>query len=281
MSLTTTSRFTGYLVAGLRCGAERPGAEDTRLSDLFDFAYRRMEADGAGGTPTHKASMTGSPHVAVGRLPPLAPPPPPGPPAAGPPAGPARPEGPPAWLRGAGRWALALLLVVAGYAGTGGTLASTDEMAYRSQWRLAAGAARSTAYEGTGRTRVTGLTSGRGDIDGSSRPAFADGTVIVCTTAHEVCAVDAATGTSRWRVRPDPHPDSDGIETTPLIHGGTVYTGTGGDAVVALDLRTGRERWRFRTPRAVDSSPALLDGLLFFGCFDGGLYAVDATHGPA
>ncbi|MFD0359096.1 PQQ-binding-like beta-propeller repeat protein, partial [Streptomyces sp. NPDC127110] len=132
----------------------------------------------------------------------------------------------------------------------------------------------------TGRTRVTGLTSGRGDIDGSSRPAFADGTVIVCTTAHEVCAVDAATGTSRWRVRPDPHPGSDGIDTTPLIHDGTVYTGTGGDAVVALDLRTGRERWRFRTPRAVDSSPALLDGLLFFGCFDGGLYAVDATHGP-
>ncbi|MFD0357856.1 caspase family protein [Streptomyces sp. NPDC127110] len=148
VSLTTTSRFTGYLVAGLRCGAERPGAEDTRLSDLFDFAYRRMEADGAGGTPTHKASMTGSPHVVVGRLPPLAPPPPPGPSAAGPPAGPARPEGPPAWLRGAGRWALALLLVVAGYAGAGGTLASTDEMAYRSQWRLAEGAARSTAYEG-------------------------------------------------------------------------------------------------------------------------------------
>ncbi|MFE2140292.1 PQQ-binding-like beta-propeller repeat protein [Streptomyces sp. NPDC059456] len=89
------------------------------------------------------------------------------------------------------------------------------------------------------------------------------------------------TGRPRWTVNAPHEPDrSDGVQTSPLIHHGTVHTGSGGNTVLALDLATGREKWRFRAPRVVDSSPARIGDLLYFGCFDRGLYAVNAIHGP-
>jgi outer membrane protein assembly factor BamB len=40
-------------------------------------------------------------------------------------------------------------------------------------------------------------------------------------------------------------------------------------ATVALDTRSGDERWRFAAGRAVTSSPAVSDGVVFVGSRDG------------
>ncbi|MFJ3906287.1 caspase domain-containing protein [Streptomyces sp. NPDC090025] len=121
---TSLSRFTSYLVAGLRSGPDRRGAEDTRISDLFEFALRRMAADGAGPLPTQRVSSTGaSPHVPIARLPPL-----PAPPAPGPPPASLGDTAPP-WLRGAARWVLFLLLTIGALVGATGTSAITDDLA--------------------------------------------------------------------------------------------------------------------------------------------------------
>ncbi len=47
----------------------------------------------------------------------------------------------------------------------------------------------------------------------------------------------------------------------------------------ALDAATGNLRWKFKTGDVVHASPALADGVLFFGSWDSYFYAVDATTG--
>ncbi|MFI6285782.1 PQQ-binding-like beta-propeller repeat protein [Streptomyces sp. NPDC051018] len=133
----------------------------------------------------------------------------------------------------------------------------------------------------TGDPRVTALTSGEGYSPGYTRVAVSGEVAVACTTDFDVFAVHTRTGKILWSKRTRADKDaSDGIGTTPLIHRSTVYTGSGGPEFLALDLRTGREKWRFRTSRPIDSSPVLLNGLVYFGCYDHGLYAVDPLRGP-
>src|SRR4029077_11834569 len=55
----------------------------------------------------------------------------------------------------------------------------------------------------------------------------------------------------------------------------------------ALDAATGKEKWRFKTGEDADihnqvgiqSSPAVVDGVVYFGCRDSKVYAVDAATG--
>ena len=47
----------------------------------------------------------------------------------------------------------------------------------------------------------------------------------------------------------------------------------------ALDSATGELRWRFKTGDVLHASPALADGVLFFGSWDSYFYAVDAATG--
>jgi outer membrane protein assembly factor BamB len=50
--------------------------------------------------------------------------------------------------------------------------------------------------------------------------------------------------------------------------------------MVAMDADTGKELWRFRTG-VIESSPLLVDNILYFGSWDGKLYALDVrTHKP-
>ncbi|MFI6285781.1 caspase domain-containing protein [Streptomyces sp. NPDC051018] len=144
-SLMGMSRFTGYLVGGLRAGPDRPYAADTKVSDLFDFAYARMETDGAGGTPTQRTSFDGDPHVVIARLPAPSPVPLLSPYALD--RSDPKDQSAPAWLRAVGRWALTLVLLVLGCAGAGGTQVSVDELAYRAQWPVADGADKPSAYD--------------------------------------------------------------------------------------------------------------------------------------
>src|SRR5439155_300336 len=49
--------------------------------------------------------------------------------------------------------------------------------------------------------------------------------------------------------------------------------------VYAIDAATGTERWSFPTGDIVDSSPAVANGVVYVGSFDGRIYAIDALTG--
>ena len=42
----------------------------------------------------------------------------------------------------------------------------------------------------------------------------------------------------------------------------------------AVDIETGKQMWNFKTADAVRSVPVIADGVVYFGSYDGHLYAV-------
>ncbi|MET0096586.1 PQQ-binding-like beta-propeller repeat protein [Limnospira platensis] len=69
------------------------------------------------------------------------------------------------------------------------------------------------------------------------------------------------------------------ISSSPAVSEGIVYFGSWDRHLYALDANTGQERWRFRTQAVISSSPAVSEGIVYFGSHDGNLYALDANTG--
>ena len=67
--------------------------------------------------------------------------------------------------------------------------------------------------------------------------------------------------------------------STPAIQNGIAYFGSHNHSVYAVDLRDGRELWRYETGGAVVGNPLLFRGKLFIGSFDKKLYSLDADDG--
>lgn len=129
-------------------------------------------------------------------------------------------------------------------------------------------------------------------------PVVADGVVYFGALDGHLRALDAATGAEKWKFR-----SRLPVACTPAVAGGVLYFTSGAGALAALDAATGATRWvcpvgderRFEAkglhgypfaaqtlPDAWDvftSSPAVADGLVFFGTGDGGIHAVDAATG--
>jgi hypothetical protein len=145
-----------------------------------------------------------------------------------------------------------------------------------------------------------------------SSPAVAGGVVYVGARDGWHYAIDAATGTERWRVdhkvswvnaspavsdgmvfvgSSDGHfvqavdaatgaerwrtPSVNIVWSSPVVDGERLYIGEGDGTIYALDQRTGREVWRYRTGARVLSSPVIHDGRLYVGSDDGGVYAIN------
>lgn len=137
---------------------------------------------------------------------------------------------------------------------------------------------------------------------GSSSPVVADGTVYVGTygdgplvvsgpedeAEFEACAflaLDAATGEIVWQYRA--FGEKDDIRSSPAVDSGRVYFG-GESAVYALDSETGDEVWTRTLSTHSDSSPAVADGVVYYGApVRGGsgsetparVWALDASSG--
>ncbi|MEU0541714.1 serine/threonine-protein kinase [Nocardia sp. NPDC005978] len=121
----------------------------------------------------------------------------------------------------------------------------------------------------TGAQRWAALT----DADTFISPIFAaDGAVVTVTGGGEVCLLDAATGTVRWRVT-DAKSEFDRLGT-PIISGGAVYLSTS-STFRALDLGTGAEKWRFDFG---GSATVVRDGTAFVVGYSRA-YAFDAAGG--
>jgi len=131
-----------------------------------------------------------------------------------------------------------------------------------------------------------------------SSPAVADGVVYITSLDGQLYAIDEETGKEKWRFK-----SRMPIASSPAVAGGTIYFVSSTGALAAIDLETGKPRWVFATeferkfeaknlhgypsasqtiPDAWDlftSSPAVVNGSVYFGSGDGNVYAVDAKSG--
>lgn len=131
-----------------------------------------------------------------------------------------------------------------------------------------------------------------------SSPVWSDGVVYFGSDDGHVYAVTAATGRQLWMTR-----TNGPVSSTPAVSGGIVYATSYDGRLYALDARTGERRFTFRTQgeRRFEakglhgfqparqtffdpfdvylSSPAVADGVVYFGSGDGRVYAVDAASG--
>ncbi len=74
-------------------------------------------------------------------------------------------------------------------------------------------------------------------------------------------------------------PTGERIVSTPALHDGVLFFGSDDGNLYAVEAASGRERWRVRTGGPVASSPAVDGGRVFFGSYDGRFYAVDEKTG--
>jgi outer membrane protein assembly factor BamB len=132
----------------------------------------------------------------------------------------------------------------------------------------------------------------------ASSPSVADGTVYFVSSAGSLAAVDAATGQPRWVYAIEHErkfearglhgygpsgqtiPDAwDVYTSSPAVVNGKVYFGSGDGNVYAVDAKSGLLQWKFATRDVVHASPAVVNGTVYVGSFDGDLYAIDADSG--
>lgn len=117
-------------------------------------------------------------------------------------------------------------------------------------------------------------------------PVIADGAVYVRTIDNYVYSVDANSGKLKWKFKTPGHEFHLGSSLS--VVDGTVYVGSSGDENFdteykskgyfdALDAETGKLKWEFLTGNCIDSTPAVDNGIVYFG--SDGIYALDANDG--
>lgn len=131
-----------------------------------------------------------------------------------------------------------------------------------------------------------------------SSPAVANGVVYITAYDGNFYAVDASNGRVKWKFRTDGEhrfsakhlhgvqpvgetmPDPfDAYLSSPAVLNGAVYFGSGDGNVYSLNAQAGTLNWKFKTGDIVHASPAIADGLVFIGSWDSYFYALDASTG--
>ena len=114
-------------------------------------------------------------------------------------------------------------------------------------------------------------------------PAVAYGRLYVGTNPGRFLAIEAETGEIAWEKR-----FRRCIAASPTVADGVVYQPLMDPSpcgnpdreapgyMVAMDAESGQELWRFEAG-VIESSPALVDGVLFFGSWDRNVYALDVS----
>ncbi|MFA5258232.1 MAG: PQQ-binding-like beta-propeller repeat protein [Opitutales bacterium] len=185
------------------------------------------------------------------------------------------------------------------YVGSGdGNLYALDAATGEVKWKFATGdvvhtspaLAKGVVYFGSWDTNMYALDaqSGKelwrfktGDDDQNhnrtgiqSSPTVVDGTLYFGCRDFNFYALDAATGAEKWKK------NITWVNATPAVHEGRVYFGTSIPSwFFGLDAATGEEKLKLQMPMMVFSSPTIADGVAYFGCFDGSLFAVDLKEG--
>jgi eukaryotic-like serine/threonine-protein kinase len=107
-----------------------------------------------------------------------------------------------------------------------------------------------------------------------STPAVADDMIFYAAQSNGLYALSLATGAELW------HSGISATESSPTIANGKVLIGSFSfPNVHAFDAKSGRQLWTFSTQDDVLSSPAIVDGVAYFGSNDRNIYALDIANG--
>jgi outer membrane protein assembly factor BamB len=153
-----------------------------------------------------------------------------------------------------------------------------------------------TVYVGSsdGRLYAVALATGKprwtydAKEDLSTRPALADGMVLVASLRDTVFAVDAATGTWRWHHRREQKGEGLTIfgAASVQVSAGTAFAAYSDGFAAALDLQTGAARWERRIAPAgspgahLDVDALVIDGQrIYAAAYSGAVLALDARTG--
>jgi outer membrane protein assembly factor BamB len=98
-------------------------------------------------------------------------------------------------------------------------------------------------------------------------PAVANGVVYVGTVDGNMYALNASTGRQIWEV------NTFRVLSSAAITDGVVYV-AGYAYVYALNTTTGSQIWNFTTQNQINSSPAIVNGVVYIGSQDGNFYAI-------
>jgi len=123
--------------------------------------------------------------------------------------------------------------------------------------------------------------------DITSSPAVANGIVYIGVNDGNLYALDATTGDIKWKYLID---NGDFLKNQlmiwpgpPAVVNGIVYAGgmrSPGESsevdylVYALDATTGGLKWKYKTKNRLDSSLAVVNGIVYVGCYGGYGYAL-------
>jgi len=116
-------------------------------------------------------------------------------------------------------------------------------------------------------------------------PAVVDGVVYLPTNDGRLNAFAAADGALRWSVaigQPSMLKQIDNwdvYQSSPIVVDGVIYVGSTDGRIYALSAKDGSVRWSYQTRGIVRASPALADGRVICGSWDGQVYALDAASG--
>lgn len=69
------------------------------------------------------------------------------------------------------------------------------------------------------------------------------------------------------------------VVSSPAIVDGTVFFGSNDGNFYAVDQATGTKKWSFTSGSRIPSSPAVASGLVYFNSYDGNFYALEAADG--
>jgi outer membrane protein assembly factor BamB len=132
----------------------------------------------------------------------------------------------------------------------------------------------------------------------NSSPAVAQDLVMFASVDGRFYAVDAATGKQKWMYKTagESRFTAPGIKgavthtelmadpfdvflSSPAVANGVVYFGSGDHNVYALDVATGTLKWKFKTGDVVHASPAVVNNVVYIGSWDRNMYALNAKTG--
>jgi outer membrane protein assembly factor BamB len=121
----------------------------------------------------------------------------------------------------------------------------------------------------------------------TSSATIAGGAAVFGARDGNVYAVNATSGTQKWRYSTGAR-----VVSSPAIANGVVVVGSQDGVLHAIDITSGKAKWRFATEgtklesknfgfdrTTIQSSPAVANGVVYFGARDGWWYAVDIATG--
>ena len=101
-------------------------------------------------------------------------------------------------------------------------------------------------------------------------PAVTDKRVFIGSQDGSLYAFHAEKGTRQWAF-PTKAPI---LTSSPSVAGERVYFGSNDSHLYAVDMK-GQEAWKMKLGGAINSSPWPGDGVVYVGCDDGKIYAIE------